>query len=61
MTKAGLLAADFEAFKKEVEARLSALENPKEEVKKVSKKTSRNLFPFEKEASKENFMKLVSF
>ena len=42
MTKAGLLAADFEAFKKEVEARLSALENPKEEVKKVNKKTKKD-------------------
>ena len=42
MTKAGLLAADFEAFKKEVEARLSALENPKEEVKKANKKTKKD-------------------
>lgn len=47
MTKAGLLAADFEAFKKKVEERLSALENaisesPKKEVKKESKKTKKD-------------------
>lgn len=43
MTKAGSLAAEFASFKKEVEERLSALENtisesPKKETKKKTKK-----------------------
>lgn len=47
MTKAGSLAADFEAFKKKVEERLSALENaisenPKKEAKKENKKTKKD-------------------